>query len=488
MVEGAFADEWISNSYTATEELGELLPNGITSDLQPTFRELLLEPDTDEGVAAKVLARLGEDKVRRLVLELLVDPEERARGIGVRTAGYMFSEGFLAPYFRDESAHVRVAAIQTVATHAARFEDPAALTQSAFDDPEPWVRRTAYGVAGFKSLPQLAERLWVETDLPSLKAGMFRAAQELRREGVHYAGERLERGLGSKMRTLLLEGLNDEEAYLRKEIASALNRLRGQDISNAMLERLKIETEQSVRAQIVLFDGFEENAYPLLLALFIGDSDCTVRTRCAFLLERFPSAAAALAKAVAEADQTVWRAATMSLGRVGTRTELPALLSAAAHPDSRWFRSELHRAIMDISIKDAYLEHPTPPDLSQRIQVLIDELDPDPVTSWHLLACKESFNALPIFSNMLYTWAVRPDGTIIRFDREAVGIRIEDEVDPVAKFSALANGAKTYPELVALIPPPPKTIQLCRECLGKGWLEGQEFPHCSRCEGIGWTA
>ena len=488
MVEGAFVDEWISNSYTASEELGELLPNGITSDLQPMFREMLLDPDTDEDVAAKVLARLGEEKVRKFILELLVDAEEKARAIGVRTSGYLFSEGFLAPYFQDESAHVRIAAIQTVAAHAARLEDPAALTQSAFDDPDPLVRKAAYSVAGFKSLPRLAEHLAGETDLAALKAGVFRAAQELRREGVHYTGERLEQGLGSKMRTLLLEGLNDDEAYLRREVASAMNRLRGQEISDAMLERLKVESDPSVRAQIVLFDGFEANAYPILLALFTSDPDNTIRTRCAFLLERFPAAAPALARAVAEADQVVWRAATMSLGRVGTRSELPALLTAAANPDSRWFQSELHRTIMDISIKDAYLEHPTPPDLSPRIQVLIDELDPDPVTEWHLLACKGSFNALPLFSNMLYTWALRPDGPVIRFDREAVGNRIEDETDPVARFSALANGAKTYPELVALIPPPPKTIQLCRECLGKGWLDGQEFPHCSRCEGIGWTA
>jgi len=266
-----------------------------------------------------------------------------------------------------------------------------------------------------------------------------------------------------------------------------MNRLRGKEVSDAMLARFEVEQNQSVRATIALFDGFEGNAYPLLLSLFTADADDTIRTRCAFLLERFPAAAPALAKAVADADQVVWRAATMSLGRVGTRAELPALLSAAANRDSKWFRRELDRAIMDIAIKDAYLVHPEPPDLSAQIQSWIDEMDPDPVTAWHLLACKESFNALPLFSNMFYTWAMRPDGSVLRFDRDAVGDRIEEEVDPVALFSAVSNGAKDHPDLVALIPSPPRTIRLCGDCLGRGWLEGREFPHCSRCEGIGWT-
>ena len=56
MVEGAFVDEWISNSYTSSEELGGLLPNGITPDLQSMFREMLLDPDTDEVAQFSALA------------------------------------------------------------------------------------------------------------------------------------------------------------------------------------------------------------------------------------------------------------------------------------------------------------------------------------------------------------------------------------------------------------------------------------------------
>jgi hypothetical protein len=266
-----------------------------------------------------------------------------------------------------------------------------------------------------------------------------------------------------------------------------MNRLRGREISDAMLARFEIETDQSVRATIALFDGFENNAYPLLLSLFEGDPDPTIRTRCAFLLERFPAAAPNLAQAVANADQTVWRSATMSLGRVGTRAELPALLKAAANRDSKWFRRELERAIMDIAIKSAYADHEPAEDHSAQVQKRIDELAPDPITAWHLVACKESFNALPLFGNMLYTWAMRPDGSVLRFDRDAVGNRIEEETNPIALFSVIAFGASHYPELVPLIPQPPKSIRLCPDCMGKGWIDDADPTHCSNCDGVGWT-
>src|SRR5688572_14734287 len=114
MVEGAFVDDWVSNSYTAAEELRESLPNGIDPTVEAIFREALLSSSTDESVAARVLAILGEDKCRRFILELLIDSNEMARAIGVRTSGFFFSQGFLAPYFKDDSPHVRVAAIETV--------------------------------------------------------------------------------------------------------------------------------------------------------------------------------------------------------------------------------------------------------------------------------------------------------------------------------------------------------------------------------------
>src|SRR5688572_15820072 len=146
MVEGAFVDNWISNSYTAAEELSEELTGGITVDLQATFREMFLDPKTDEETAARILAILGEDKTRRFVLELLIDADEKARAIGVRTAGQMFSEEFLAPYFTDASPQIRLVAIQTFADHRPRFSGSAQLIQSAFKDADPTVRKAAYSV------------------------------------------------------------------------------------------------------------------------------------------------------------------------------------------------------------------------------------------------------------------------------------------------------------------------------------------------------
>jgi HEAT repeat protein len=216
MVEGAFVDNWVSNSYTAAEELREELSEGITPELAGLFREQLLDSMTDENVAARVLAILGISTTRGLVLELLKDSNAKARAIGVRAAGYMLSEDELIPCFGDESPQVRIAAIETFAEHRPRFSASANPIQKAFKDPESSVRRAAYKAAGFRDFERLGECLWTEIDPAARRAGILRAAEELRREGVHYVGERLESGVTSKIKDLLFTGLNDDDPELRR--------------------------------------------------------------------------------------------------------------------------------------------------------------------------------------------------------------------------------------------------------------------------------
>jgi len=131
------------------------------------------------------------------------------------------------------------------------------------------------------------------------------------------------------------------------------------------------------------------------------------------------------------------------------------------------------------------------PELSARIQDLINELQVgDPLRNWPDRVCKEELNALPIQGDINYIWAIRPDGTVLCMDHVEFNHPTEPETDPQAIYVAIAEGARTYPELQALVPALPAGVRPCESCLGTG--AARDHPPlgpyaCFSCGGLGWT-
>jgi hypothetical protein len=124
--------------------------------------------------------------------------------------------------------------------------------------------------------------------------------------------------------------------------------------------------------------------------------------------------------------------------------------------------------------------------LSARIQGWIDELPADGLQNWLRRACKEH-NALPLHATLIDLWAIQPDGTVLCMDHEAFNHPTEPETDPVTIFAATAQGARTYPELSALILHRPSGVRLCQSCGGVGWTKTEQTPiTCVLCGGLGW--
>ena len=136
------------------------------------------------------------------------------------------------------------------------------------------------------------------------------------------------------------------------------------------------------------------------------------------------------------------------------------------------------------------------PELSALIQREIDALGPAPGEEWHIGAwptrvCKEELGALPIWADLIFTWALRPDGTVLRMDRDSLFHPTEPETDPLALFGALEQASRMMPELRPLVPDAPEGARHCATCGGTGTVEEDaegetRTVFCIGCFGLGW--
>lgn len=127
------------------------------------------------------------------------------------------------------------------------------------------------------------------------------------------------------------------------------------------------------------------------------------------------------------------------------------------------------------------------PELAAAVRRRVDELRPNSLGDWPTRVCKEELNALPLHGNVVYLWALRPDGTILCMDHEAFNHPTEPETDPLIIYAVLAQGARIYPELQSWVPPRPAGAQQCDVCQGSGTKQSDgAITHCFKCRSLGW--
>ncbi|MDX6270952.1 MAG: hypothetical protein QOD28_2175 [Acidobacteriota bacterium] len=183
---------------------------------------------------------------------------------------------------------------------------------------------------------------------------------------------------------------------------------------------------------------------------------------------------------VREQEQTK-KAATPARAREGGAGK-PAAMPSVAPPD----------ATPAAAPEFARFEPLTPsPELATRIRRWIDELPTEGKEHWSSRLCQQH-DALPLHSTQIYLWALRPDGQVLSIDHESFARRAELENDPMTAYAALAQGARTYPEIGELLMPCPAGLRRCEVCGGLGWTAAQTPAHgtdaCQRCAGMGWYA
>lgn len=131
------------------------------------------------------------------------------------------------------------------------------------------------------------------------------------------------------------------------------------------------------------------------------------------------------------------------------------------------------------------------PDLAARIRRWIDELPTEGMENWVSRLCKQH-DSIPLHCTEIYLWALRPDGQVLSIDHESFARRAELENNPVTAYAALAQGARTYPELSALLTHNPAGVRRCEVCGALGWTQAkppaQGTDFCHRCYGMGWYA
>lgn len=116
------------------------------------------------------------------------------------------------------------------------------------------------------------------------------------------------------------------------------------------------------------------------------------------------------------------------------------------------------------------------------IQRQLDAMQPDDsLGDWVRRRCKAELRAWPIDSNLVYLWALRPDGTLLCMDHEALGGPTEEEQDPRRAAVVLTRAARSHPELRCLVPDRPPAARTCPRC---GALPTEA--ECARCDGVGW--
>jgi hypothetical protein len=129
------------------------------------------------------------------------------------------------------------------------------------------------------------------------------------------------------------------------------------------------------------------------------------------------------------------------------------------------------------------------PELAARIRRWVDELPTEGMQNWAGRLCKQN-GSIPLHSTQIYLWALRPDGQVLSIDHESFARRAELENDPVTAYAALAQGARTHPEIGELLTHNSAGLRECEVCGGLGWTKAQPpakgTDACHKCVGMGW--
>jgi HEAT repeat protein len=496
-VEGGFVDRWVPNAHVACEDLEDVFErDGFLPHYQAQLREALFAEDVPHAAAAQLLIWLKRYTLP-LIEELLVAAAPHVRAIGVAAASAVLASDMWLPALRDASPEVRLAAVRSAAEQHRAIPDVDNYLLQALGDPDTAVSQAAAERIQFYRKPRvgaaLAQHLAQEPRPPIRKALLLNMATELRRAGIHVQGAKLEEGLGVPVRAALLRELDNDDPEVRQAIASALERLRGEEVAARMLERLQAEQHYDVVAQLLMFNGYRavaERALPVLAGL-LGSPTTTFRVRAAFLLENFGQAAVPfLLQALDDADVGVRRAAAMSLGHMADVRVLPLLTREYADPAMAYARRELESAMAAVATRPP--PERTPQEnarLAAAIERQIDALEPAGLGDWTLQVCKEELHALPVLGNQIYLWAFQPDGTLLCMDHEAFTHPSEPETDPLTYFAAAVAAARLHPELAALIPAAPRWSRPCRTCSASGVERRPDGSSvaCLGCGGRGWN-
>lgn len=129
------------------------------------------------------------------------------------------------------------------------------------------------------------------------------------------------------------------------------------------------------------------------------------------------------------------------------------------------------------------------PGLAARLRGWIDELPTEGLGNWVVRLCK-SHDALPLHGTQLQLWALRTDGQVLVIDHESASQSVEPETDGALAYAALAQGARSHPELAELLADNPEGVFKCLHCDGRGHAAAEPpaagMSPCAWCHGMGW--
>ncbi|MGB0591401.1 MAG: HEAT repeat domain-containing protein [Myxococcota bacterium] len=125
------------------------------------------------------------------------------------------------------------------------------------------------------------------------------------------------------------------------------------------------------------------------------------------------------------------------------------------------------------------------PDAEDEVTVDPDEQDGETQMLREALVRQDR---MPIYDGKEGRFSITPDAVIYFTPKEGGTDR---ERRPRWLIVAIKAASSEYPELKALLPPPPEEARQCEMCKGKGkvlWPWRRVGPFCDGCWGLGWTS
>jgi HEAT repeat protein len=476
-VEGAFVDRWEAHRWGAVERLSALFSSRGFTDADLAILQELLRRKPEPVATFELLSGL-----HRWLAPFRGELEECA-SISLRKAALMAGASDLslpeiAAFLGDPTPSVRMAAIDALLPHRFKPEERSPLLIGALEDPDPAVRAHAARHTPFLEHPPGAEALARRYDLEP-DAGVKRAILERVSEEAYRTGKQVARGrVGDRLVGLLRRELDHEDPAVRRIAARGLERVSGDDVGNALLDRLAVETARDVTLALLAYGSYArygDRAF-LLLETRLRESDAPTRVAACWRLEDFPAEQVVPLLRRLISDPDVGRPAIMVLGRMRDPSVLPAIVERLSDPAAREVRQEIRNAIDSLMVHASFNDPAPTPELSGWIRSRIDALEGGKAGQRH--------RVLPLHeSSARRLWSLRPDGSLLVSDLDAVRNAPRLVEDPLTRFVMLLRGSRAMPELAVLLVPP-KEACVCNDCLATG-RSGEV--DCGRCRGLGWV-